>query len=339
VFILPGLSLDGVTALGIPEVAREAIGLAIAAEQWGSRFFSQSSQPGGLLKHPGVLGEEIAARLQQSWQAARSGLKNAHKLVVLEQGMDDVKTTTDAENAQLVEVRKMQLAEITRHFRMPPHKVGIMDDATFSNIEEQSLEFVTDTIQPWVTVIEQRVRKQLILNKERFFAEFLLDDLMRGRARDRAEVFTMYVEHGIMSENEVRARENLNPIPGMDEPRRAENIGRESLPQDREQSSGNAERIAEKFAERLLRREVRAISDAARKAASDTDAFNTWLEEFYEAHASILQTDLNMSESNALEWCEAQKADILNFGVSVLETWADDRPGKLARMALGEVVA
>lgn len=332
VFTLPGLSLDGVSELGIPDVAKDAIGLAIATEQWGARFFSQSSTPGGILSHPGKLGEEAAKRLGQSWQAARSGLNSAHKVAVLEEGMTYVKTTTDAEQAQMIETRKHQLEEVARYLHLPPHKIGIMEHATFSNIEEQALEFVTDTIQPLVTMVEQRIRKQLLIAKNRFTVEFLLDNLLRGRMKERAETYAIYHTNGIMSTNEIRMRENLNPVEGGDTPIRAGNIGNAPAPVAAKTDRG--EQIALKFAERLVRREVAAISAAAKKSASDHTAFSEWLTDFYGKQADILMADMHMSGEDAQGWCAGQKAEVQNFGVSVIESWADEKPDKLAQIAL-----
>ena len=345
VFVVPGLQLDVVTGLSIPEVARDVIGLALATEQYGARFFSQSSQPGGILSHPHNLSPEAQERLAKSWQRAHSGLGNAHTVAIVEEGMTYTPTAMSGEEAQMNETRQRQVEEVSRFFRVPLHKINDLSRATFSNIEEQSLEFVTDTLMPWTTTIEQRIRKQLILAKERFFAEFLLDDLLRGKAVERAEVYAKYLENGVMSRNEVRVRENLNPLPGLDEPQVAANIG--SVPnRGNEQEEPEAHlpidravKITTKMAERTVRREIVAITEAAKKCASDTAMFHGWLEEFYGKHAALVMDNMQLEEIDARRWCESQKADVLNFGISVLESWADDRPGKLAQMALREGAA
>lgn len=349
VFVVPGLQLDVVTGLGIPEAARDVIGLALALEQYGARFFSQSSMPGGILTHPGNLSEEAAKRLAASWQAARSGLNNAHKVAVLEEGTSYTPTVMSGEDAQMDETRSRQVVEVSRYFRVPLHKINDLTRATFSNIEEQSLEFVTDTLMPWTTTIEQRIRKQLIIAKDRYFAEFLLDDLLRGKASERSQVYRNYVEIGVMSRNEVRIKENMNPLPGLDEPTVAANIGSVPNPgreqdDDDEPPRRRAEvdrgtKIAARMAKRLVDREVVAITKAARRAASDTESFHGWLEEFYAEHVSLVMDNMQVDEDDAREWCEAQKADVLNFGISVLETWPDDRPSRLAQIALREVTA
>ncbi len=287
VFMLPGISTDGVSALGIPDIARDTIGLAIATEQYGSRFFSQSSQPGGVLEHPNVLGKEATERLAASWQAARSGLNSAHKVVVLEDGMKYTPTVMSAEAAQMIETRKFQLEEIARYFRLPPHKIGILDKATFSNIEEQGLEFVTDTMQPLVTAYEQRIRKQLIIDQSRYMAEFLLDNILRGRAVDRANVYTKYVNFGVMTRNEVRERENMNPLDGLDEPLMPLNL---TDGEDEETSPASVPRgsappqtkaIVERAASRLVNKEVRAVQKAI-KFSGNAEELDKAVTEFYE---------------------------------------------------------
>ncbi len=339
VFIISGLSLDGVTALGIPEVARDSIGLAIALEQWGARFFSQSSQPGGTLEHPSSLTDEATKRLAQSWQTAHAGLANAHKVVVLEEGMEYKPTVMSARNAQMIESRKYQLEEIARYFRLPPHKIGILDRATFSNIEEQGLEFVTDTIQPWVVAIEQRIRKQLLLAPQRFLSEFLLDSLLRGRATERAEVLAMYVDHGIISQNEARAVENLNPIPGLDTPRRSANIGSEPPPAAAVSAvSEQATRIADQAATRLIFKETTVVAKFAARTGTDRDALQIELRRFYDLHAKAIAQAMQIPLPEADAWCERQLNDVLNFGPSVAEKWMTDKPRQLVGIALGVAV-
>lgn len=355
-FWLPGISENGISTLGIPDVAKDAIGLSLAAGSYASRFFSQGANFGVILEHPGALGAEAANRLSQSFQAATSGLINSHGTVVLEEGMKANRTVISPENAQAHETRKAQLEEVVRYFGIPQHKVGLLEHATFSNIEAQGIEAVVDAVMPRTIGIEQRIRMQLILAKSVYFAEFLLDALLRGTSKERAEVNTMYVREGIFSRNEVRIQENRNPLPGLDEPTRAANIGTtpnsggeaaaaarhpNPLPQgERGRSEGaRAERIAVKSAERLVRREMRAVTEAAKRCASDTGAFHGWLDEFYREHVGLLMDELQMGGGEASAWCEGQKAEVMNFGVSALEGWPVERPSRLAAMALGELAA
>lgn len=342
VLVVPGLQLDVVQGLAIPEVARDVIGLALATEQYGARFFSQSSVPGGVLEYPGKLDEQEAKNLKQSWQESRSGLNNHHKVVVLENGMVYKQTVMSGEDAQMNETRQRQVEEVSRFFRVPLHKINDLSRATFGNIEEQSLEFITDTLMPWTTTIEQRIRKQLIINKQRFFSEFLLDDLLRGKASERAQVYRTYADIGVMSRNEIRVRENLNPLPGLDEPMRAANIG--SVPNNTASISeastpGRAAAVVDQMAGLLVRREVSAITQAAKRCATDQAAFSAWLDEFYTKHAERVAQDMAIDESDAVRWCEAQRADVLNFGVSVLEAWPESKPSALVELALGASVS
>lgn len=356
-FWLPGISEDGISALGIPDVAKDAIGLSLAAGSYAARFFSQGANFGVILEHPQTLGAEASKRLSQSFQAATSGLINSHGTVVLEEGMKANRTVISPENAQAHETRKAQLEEVVRYFGIPQHKVGLLEHATFSNIEAQGIEAVTDAVMPRTIGIEQRIRMQLILAKSQYFAEFLLDALLRGTSKERAEVNTMYVREGIFSRNEVRIQENRNPLPGLDEPTRAANIGTTpnngggdgggggpaalgpGVERGVEAAGSKAERIALKSAERLVRREVASITEAAKRCASDTGVFHGWLDEFYRKHVGLLMDELQMDGAGASAWCEGQKAEVMNFGVSALERWQSDRPSRLAAMALGEAVA
>ncbi len=330
VFTIPGLSIDGVRGLGIPEVAQEAIGLAIATEQYGSRFFSQSSQPGGVLEHPGVVGEEGIKNLEKSWQRRNSGLNNAHGVVVLEEGMKYASTVMNSDDAQMIETRKLQLEEMARYLRLPPHKLGIMEHATFSNIEEQSLEFVTDSIQPWLTLIEQRIRKQLLINKNRFFAEFLLDTLLRGRATERSEVYSRYVTTGIMAPNEVRVRENMSPIDGLDEPFRPLNQGDIDNPAPgtpgvnpgpTPKAPPAAQAIAFSAARGVITKEVTVLRKISARASAEELPLE--VRSFYAEHAEMVGDRMGLPPGEAHRWCTGQTLEFLNFGESVLDKWLE----------------
>lgn len=216
---LRGLSSDGIIGLSPITLAREAIGLAAATEEHGSRFFSNSSKPSGILTHPGTLTEDQRNKLRDSWQEAQTA-ENRHKVAVLEGGLTWTTLGVSNEDAQFLETRRFQTEEIARIFRVPAVLIGYADKtATYASAEQFFLAFVVHTIRPWTVRIEQSANYALFTEKERrkFFVEFKLDGLMRGDAKARAEFYTSAITNGWMSRNEVRNLENLNPVDGLDE--------------------------------------------------------------------------------------------------------------------------
>ena len=185
VFHLKGLSTDGVAGVSILTLARDSIGLAIALEQYGSRVFSQGFNARGLLKHPGKLGQEAHNRLRDSFNRVVSGVSGAFKVPVLEEGMDYVGLGMTSDDAQFLQTRAFEAIDVARWFRVPPHKIGILDHATFSNIEEQNIDWATDTLQPWAVRWEQAIGASLLLERDRrsYFVEHLMDGLVRGISR------------------------------------------------------------------------------------------------------------------------------------------------------------
>ncbi len=198
--------------------AREAIGLAAATEESGARFFKNGSQINVVLEHPGKLSDDAYRRLSNSWSEAHEGLTNAHRAAILEEGMKANKTGVTPEEAQFLETRKFQVSEIARMFRVPPHMIGDLDKATFSNIEQQSLEFVVYTLLPWLTNFEQAIDTQLLTRPERkvYFAKFVVDGLLRGDILSRYQAYGYAKQNGWLNTNEIREKEDMNPVAGGD---------------------------------------------------------------------------------------------------------------------------
>lgn len=201
--------------------AREAIGLALTLEEHGARLFGSGARPGGVLRTDRRLTPEVIERLKVSFDAGFGGPRNSGKTAVLEEGLEWQALTLNSVDAQYLELRKFQVAEIARVFRVPLHKIGELDRATFSNIEHQSLEFVTDCLMPWLKLWEQGIARSLLTEDERgeYFAEFLVDDLVRGDIKSRHEAYAVAALNGFMTVNEIRAAENRPPVEGGDVPR------------------------------------------------------------------------------------------------------------------------
>lgn len=210
---IPGLGFDGVMGYSPIALERNAIGLGIASEEYGSKFFSNGARPSGILTHPNTV--KNPAALRESWNSIYGGSGNANRVAILEEGMRFEPIAIPNNEAQFLETRKFQVDEICRIFRVPPHLVGDLEHATFSNIEHQSIDFAVHTIRPWLVRIEQSMNRALFSDEEkgRFYVQFNIDGLMRGDYKSRMEGYAIARQNGWMSANDIRALENQNPIP------------------------------------------------------------------------------------------------------------------------------
>ena len=210
---IPGLGFDGLVGYSPIAMAKNAIGMSLACEEYGATFFANGASPGGVLEHPGTIKDP--ERVRESWTNAFGGSRNANKVAVLEEGMKYSPITLAPEQAQFLETRKFQIDEIARIFRVPPHMIGDLERSTFSNIEQQSLEFVKYTLDPWVSRWEQTLVKALLSDDERgaYFIKFNVDGLLRGDYESRMKGYSVGIQNGFMSPNDVRELENLNLIP------------------------------------------------------------------------------------------------------------------------------
>lgn len=209
---IPGLGFDGLVGYSPIAMAKNAIGMAIACEEYGAKFFANGATPGGILEHPGVVKDP--ERVRASWNSAFGGSANANKVAVLEEGMKYTPISISPNEAQFLETRKFQINEIARIFRVPPHMVGDLEKSSFSNIEQQSLEFVKYTLEPWLIRWEQSLVRSLILpgDKGKYFIKFNVDGLLRGDYESRMNGYATARQNGWMSANDIRALENLDKI-------------------------------------------------------------------------------------------------------------------------------
>ena len=210
---IPGLGFDGLVGYSPIAMAKNAIGMAIACEEYGAKFFANGATPGGVLEHPSTIKD--SQRVRESWQAAFGGSSNSNKVAVLEEGMKYTPISISPEQAQFLETRKFQINEIARIFRVPPHMVGDLEKSSFSNIEQQSLEFVKYTLDPWVIRWEQSIQRTLLSHDEkvRYFVKFNLEGLLRGDYQSRMNGYAIGRQNGWMSANDIRELENLDRIP------------------------------------------------------------------------------------------------------------------------------
>lgn len=343
---LRGLGNDGLNGYSPIGLMRKAVGLGMAAEEFGSRFFKNDARPGIVLEHPGKLSDTAHKNLKESWGEEHKGVSKSHRVAILEEGIKLHEIGIPPEDAQFLETRKFQVQEIARIFRIPPHMLADLERATFSNIEHQGIDFVVHTLRPWLVRWEQSILQNLMLSKERerYFAEFLVDGLLRGDTKSRYDAYAVGRNGGWLSANDIRELENMNPIEGGDAylvplnmvP--ADSVADGSLdqqsPDEDNQNRGNQAPIIEtravpktaqsrhrlqrswrkvyrETAARVLRRESNDIRAAARKylANGDTARFSVWLADFYRQHVEFVMRQFRPVGSAYSELVADEAAD------------------------------
>lgn len=211
---LRGLSHDGIRGYSPITLHREALGLTLAAEEYGARWFGNSAQPGGVLQAKTRLKPEALINLKNSWEEAHRGLEQSHRVAILEEGVEWKQVGLPPGDAQFMETRQFQLTEVSRLFRVPPHKISDLNRATYSNVDKQEQQFMLDCLRPWLVRWEQQISKDLLTQLERrdYFAEFLMDAQWRADIRTRYQAYAMGRQWGWLSANDVRDFEGMNPI-------------------------------------------------------------------------------------------------------------------------------
>jgi HK97 family phage portal protein len=210
VFHIHGLG-DGLSGFSVARIGAESIGAAMAAETFVSTFYGNNTAIGGTLKHPGKLTDVARANLRESWQQMHGGPDNAHKVAILEEGVEYAATSVSPRDAQFIEGRQFDVETVCRWFRMPPHKVQHLLRATFTNIESQGIEYVTDTLIPWLTRWEQEINRKLIGEDETLYAKHEVNGLMRGDAQARGQFYSQLFQIGVLTVNEIRRLEDIEP--------------------------------------------------------------------------------------------------------------------------------
>lgn len=215
---LRGLGGDGLIGYSVVGFARKNFESGLMADEFAYRFYKNDARPGIVLQHPGQLSEPAHENLRSSWEEVHQGVEKSHRPAILEEGMTLHEVGMPLNDAQFIETRNFQIEDIARWFRMQPHKIGHLEHATFSNIEHQSIEHVVDTIQPWASRWEQSIRQNLILpdDRSRYYAEFLLEALLRGDTEARYNAYAQGRQWGWLSANDIRGFENMNPVRGGD---------------------------------------------------------------------------------------------------------------------------
>lgn len=346
IFHLMGPSDDGVVGKGVLEYARDSIGTALATESYAARVFSRGGLHSGMISVPGVLNEEASKRMAKSFITA---VGDWHLPKILEQGATWANQSMTPENAQMLLSRKFSIDDIARWLGVPPHMIGSLDRSTNNNIEHQGQEFVTYSLGPWLSLWEFAINDQLILAPKRFYAEFVRDALVRGDIAARWQAYQIAVSTGTFTRNEVRRKENMNSLDGLDTPidpahltgKQPQGEARREPPARDEDDSASArlaraEAIATESAARVLRKEIKAVQRLAVKHAANQDAFAAAVTEFYAAHVALVAETLMLPDASG--YCAGQAAQIVNGDwVAAIRQWeTPEYAAGLAALALEE---
>jgi HK97 family phage portal protein len=279
---IPAFGFDGIRGYSRISLAKNAVGLAIAAEKYGSRFFANDARPTVIIKSPKPMKPAAQKNLIDSWNETYSGVGNSSKTAILEEGLDLTTIGIEPDAAQFLETRQFQIAEIARMFRIPPHMLGDVTNSTSwgTGIEQQELGYLSHTLRPWLVRIEQQLNKDLLLPAERktYYFEHLVDALLRTDIQSRMNAYATAIGNGILSPNEAREAENRNPYTGGDTYRFPLNMGEAGKIQPR-----NVTPILLDTAERVARYENNELRDASARwlEKGKAEKFTAWTEEFY----------------------------------------------------------
>jgi len=340
---VPAFGFDGLMGYSRITLARNAIGLSMAAEKYGSKFFANDARPGFVLKSPNALSDTAYQRLSESWDIIHQGSDNAHKKAILEEGLDIGTIGINPADAQFLETRKHQVDEIARMMRIPPHMLGSVDRSTSwgSGIEQQELGYLSHTLRPWLKRIEQQAHKDLLLAEEQstYFIEHLVEDFLRTDIAARMTAYVQAITNGIMTRNEARERENLNPMDGLD--RMLIPLNMTTVDANPNPTPGPSPNRKSRFGERgvdprpfvldacrrIVRREAKELMDASKRwlDKDKPEKFQAWLEQFYKRdHLEFIQRALEpLAEFNPIHIQNVVSDYLEIHGAKVFRAYAD----------------
>lgn len=355
---VPGLGFDGVKGYSVVQMAKQSIGLGLAAERYGATFFGNGAMPGMTLEHPGSLSPEAQRRLRESWNAMHQGPDKAHRLAILEEGMKANPLSIPAKDAQLIETREVQVLEVARWLNINPAMLGYKTaERPGGNYEANRLDFLDNTLDPWLVAIEQEVNRKLISSAQEgtFYVEHVRNAVLRTDARTRADVQKVYVDMGVMTPEYVAKIENL-PKPPEPEPV-PEPL---AVPPQDEEDDEESQDVEEKaralivdIVARYGRREAEQIRRAVKKGS---ESLGKWADEFYAreipelserlrpavalvyaaagrkddpAHAARMLADDYLVRSRS-ELLDLRAADLEPQAEALIRRWASARPTEAA---------
>jgi len=324
---VPGMGFDGIVGYSPIRVAADNIGLALAAQEFGAKFFGSGANLSGVVEHPAKLSDDALAHLKKSFDQNYSGLSNAHKTLILEEGMKWNRTQVPPEEAQFLETRKFQTEDIARLYGVPLHMLGSTEKSTSwgSGLEQQNLGYLQHTLRPWLVAWEQELNRKLLLPSERdeYTIEFNLDGLLRGDTGSRYEAYAIGRQWGWLSINDIRDLENMNRIDGGDTYLVPLNM------QAHDEASGDADQLRMYIANNLLKRERNGLS---KQLAKDSGDFAAWWGKFSELTRSQLVDGLGLSEAQAKRFADSGGKQIESAGFTLPDRWEAIRSAELMEL-------
>ena len=215
---IPGLSFDGISGVSPITLARQSLGLSMAIEQFGAGYFGRGARPGGVLTFPGQLSPEARQNLRRSFEELHAGGANSHRVALLEAGLKWEAIGVPPDDSQFLQSREFQIIEVARWFNLPPNKLKDLSKTSYNSLEQMEISFVVDTLRPWLVRWEQQLNRKLIRPKDRgsYFFEHNVDGMLRGDQASRYTAYSVGRNWGWLSVNEIREKENMNPIDGGD---------------------------------------------------------------------------------------------------------------------------
>jgi HK97 family phage portal protein len=341
--------LRGKLGRSILDFAKDSLGAQLATERFQGLLFSRGAKFAGVVSHPKLLQDPTRTAIRAALDEYAIGGPRAGRPLLLEDGMTWENAAMTSAEAQMVENLKWGLLQVCRWFRVQPSKVQDLSDAHYANVEQAAIDYVVDTILSWAIRWEQAIRRDLIINKVRFFARHNLEGLLRGDSQARAAFYSLAIMWGWMTRNEVRAKENLNPLKGLDDPLTPLNMGVGRIGPDGKPAAmlllpetipnaarGQLKLLASDLADRIIRRETAAIGKLAERSGSDAGAFAKGVEEFYAEHANHVAGALHVPVSVAKRYASDQRQALLADGPAVMDDWPVDRAAYLTSLAMDQ---
>lgn len=315
------MDADGLAGLSPVAIARRSMSVAIQAETFGEGLFRNGARPGVVLSHPGKISPEAAARLKESWEERHRGAMNSNKTAVLEEGMQVTEVGMTPEDAQFLETRKFQVTEVARWFGLPPHKLGDLERATFSNIEEQNIDYVNTSISNWVTKIEQRMARSLMTPEQRRsqYIKLKQSALLKGKLKERFEAYAIGRNWGFMSINDVRLEEGMNPI-GSEGDVYLQPLN--MAPAGETDAGAGRPAVIDRAAERVARKEAALIRKALDRGADPATALD--------GHEAFVSEATGLSERAAADYVAALRAAVRADPEHAVRTIEEHRGAALA---------
>ncbi len=333
-----GLSLDGLTGVSVIEYGARSISTAISADRFAGRFFRQGAAPAFAVIHPGQLGDEATRNLTESINSFSAGLEHSQGVLVLEEDVKVASLGIKPEEAQLLASREYSVEEVARWLNLPASMLGNTKTPTFASHAAFQIDLVTYSFRPWLSRIEAAILRDLVWAPDTYFAEFLIDALMRADPSARGQFYHYAISDGWMTRNEVREKENMNRADGLDTFLEPLNMGRADEPREqrtgRRQADGRAFALAHEAAARVVRKEIAAVQKAAQRFANDGAGWTAWLREFYGEHAAFVASSLRVPLPLAQEYAARQGSRLEAHGVGTMADWEWTVVGELAELAL-----